>query len=149
MPPLHEKIDRLLTQRGLLKRDLARALSVSPQTATDICKGRSAVTLSHLRKLVSFFRLSADYWIDDTRSEPTEADETGSERAQKIRALARIGLLDAPDPAALFERMRDFIIAHREEYMRQPAPLSVEERRILGLAGSAQGRMGRVTDAGD
>ena len=42
---IHEKISALLEQRRLKKRDLARALGVSPQTATDICKGRSAITL--------------------------------------------------------------------------------------------------------
>ena len=36
MVPIHEKIVAQLEQRRLKKRDLARALGVSPQTATDM-----------------------------------------------------------------------------------------------------------------
>ena len=76
MVTIADKINAMLAERGLLKRDLARALGVSPQTATDICKGRSAVTLRHLRNLVRLFELRADYWIDETRIEPDPADRT-------------------------------------------------------------------------
>ena len=75
MVTIAEKINAVLAERGLLKRDLARALGISPQTATDICKGRSAVTLPHLRSLVRFFGLRPDFWLDDSRLEPGAADE--------------------------------------------------------------------------
>ena len=71
---IHEKITALLEQRRLKKRDLARALNVSPQTATDICKGRSAITLPHLRNLITFFEVRAEFWLDDERLVPEDVD---------------------------------------------------------------------------
>lgn len=71
---IHEKITALLGQRHLRKRDLAKALGVSPQTATDICKGRSAITLPHLRNLVAFFGLRPDFWLDDDKLLPDVTD---------------------------------------------------------------------------
>ena len=78
MVAIHEKIVAQLEQRKLKKRDLARALSVSPQTATDICKGRSAITLPHLRNLVNYFGLRADFWLDDQRLMPEASDRVGA-----------------------------------------------------------------------
>jgi len=72
--PIHEKIQRLLKERKKRKKDLASHLNIAPQTMTDICKGRSAVTLQHLRGIMSFFGLRADYWMDDSREEPNESD---------------------------------------------------------------------------
>ena len=88
---IHEKIAALLEQRHLKKRDLARALGVSPQTATDICKGRSAITLPHLRNLVAYFELRADFWIDDQRLLPDAGDRAAS-TGNRGEALARTGL---------------------------------------------------------
>ena len=141
---LPEKINQLLAQRGLLKRDLARALGISPQTATDICKGRSAVTLQHLRRLVTFFGLRADFWLDESRSAPTEADELIPNLDEKIRALAQTGILHADDPAGLFDRMRAVVIEHRVEYLQRFGEPTREERRILHLPETSLGSVGRI-----
>ena len=103
MVSIPDKINALLAERGLLKRDLARALKVSPQTATDICKGRSAVTVPHLRKLIVFFGLRADFWLDEERLRPTAADELIPQLSDKIHALAETGLLYAEDPRASYD----------------------------------------------
>ena len=71
---IEEKIRRLLAERSRRKKDLAAFLGIAPQTMTDICKGRSAVTLPHLKGLVRFFELRADYWLDDGRDEPGPLD---------------------------------------------------------------------------
>jgi plasmid maintenance system antidote protein VapI len=101
---IHEKISALLEQRRLKKRDLARALGVSPQTATDICKGRSAITLPHLRNLVAFFELRADFWLDEYRLVPGELDRAANRVAAD--ALGRTGLLQIGDLERFLQRIR-------------------------------------------
>lgn len=134
---IHEKITALLEQRRLKKRDLARALGVSPQTATDICKGRSAITLPHLRNLISFFGIRSEFWLDDERLAPEEFDRL--ERRGTATALARSGVLDLDDPERLFARLREFVQAHRNEFLEAFPDLSPSEQRLLGMGGSMEG----------
>lgn len=140
---IHEKITALLEQRRLKKRDLARALGVSPQTATDICKGRSAITLPHLRNLVAFFEVRAEFWLDDDRLAPEEIDRLA--RRGAADALARSGLLDLDDPERLLRRLRDFVQNHRSEFLAAFPDLSPAERRLLGLADPEYGVMGQIS----
>jgi len=145
MDSMAEKISRLLRQRGLLKRDLARALGVSPQTATDICKGRSSITVPHLRRLIKFFGLRAEFWLDNERLNPSAADETSASLDAKMHKLAEVGLLSAEDPAGLFERLLDIARSHREEYLNLFGEAPPEERRLLGLPSSSFGTVGRIS----
>jgi transcriptional regulator with XRE-family HTH domain len=134
---IHEKITALLEQRRLKKRDLARALGVSPQTATDICKGRSAVTLPHLRNLVAFFEANADYWLDDERRLPDELDAPRLRR--RFEALARFGLTRVGDPERLLTRVRAFVHQHRREFAAAFPDLTPEERAVIGLVDAGTG----------
>jgi transcriptional regulator with XRE-family HTH domain len=140
---IHEKIVALLEQRALKKRDLARALGVSPQTATDICKGRSAITLPHLRNLVVFFGLRADYWLDDSRLEPEPQDQLPAAPGG-AETLARTGLLQVADPERLFQRMRSFVADHRPAFLARFPDLGLEDKRLLGFLEQGQGMVGRV-----
>jgi plasmid maintenance system antidote protein VapI len=128
---IHEKITALLDQRRLKKRDLARALGVSPQTATDICKGRSAITLPHLRNLVSFFEIRADFWLDDDRLAPEDVDQVT--RRDAADAIQQTGLLAVDDPARLLDKLRSFALGNREAFLNQCPELSASERSVLGL----------------
>lgn len=143
---IHEKISALLEQRRLKKRDLARALGVSPQTATDICKGRSAITLPHLRNLVSLFELRADYWLDDHRLLPDPGDRPFAP-GDRMEVIARSGLLQVDDPAATLQRIRAFLAEHRAAFLARHPDLSIEERRFLGLADRAQGVVERIAES--
>jgi transcriptional regulator with XRE-family HTH domain len=139
---IHEKITALLEQRRLKKRDLARALGVSPQTATDICKGRSAITLPHLRNLVSFFEVRAEFWLDDERLAPEELDRLAARGA--IVAWARAGIAQVPDAERFLRRLRTFVVQHRNEFLATFPDLSPAERRLLGLAEPASGTVGHI-----
>lgn len=139
---IHEKITALLEQRRLKKRDLARALGVSPQTATDICKGRSAITLPHLRNLVTFFEVRPDFWLDDDRLIPEDMDRLASRGAAE--ALSRAGLTQLPDPDAMLRRLRTFVQRHRVEFLAAFPELSAAERRLLGLAETQPGTVGQI-----
>ncbi|MBL9076238.1 MAG: helix-turn-helix domain-containing protein [Planctomycetes bacterium] len=139
---IHEKISALLEQRRLKKRDLARALGVSPQTATDICKGRSAITLPHLRNLVSFFQVRAEFWLDDRRLAPEEHDR--ADRSRIVEALGRTGFLQVDDPEHLLQHVRRFVQHHRDEFLRLCPDLSPDERRFLGLLDAPRGAMGQI-----
>ncbi|HEB54111.1 MAG TPA: helix-turn-helix domain-containing protein [bacterium] len=143
---IHEKITALLDQRRLKKRDLARALGVSPQTATDICKGRSAITLPHLRNLVSFFEIRAEFWLDDDRLLPNEIDRVA--RRGAADALARTGLFDLEDPERLMQRLRSFVQQKRSDFLAAFPDLSAAERRLLGLAGNDGGVVGQIGSPG-
>ena len=145
MESMAVKISGLLRQRGLLKRDLARALGVSPQTATDICKGRSSITVPHLRRLVEFFGLRADFWLDPDSLHPTTADEVSARVNQKVFELSQAGILDIEDPAGLFERLLILARNHRDEYLGLHGEALPQERRLLGLPGSTQGTVGRIS----
>lgn len=131
---IHEKISALLEQRRLKKRDLAKALGVSPQTATDICKGRSAITLPHFRNLVTFFEVRADFWLDDHRLVPESWEHTRTKGVHD--AMARAGIHHLNDPEQLLRRVRTFVQKHRAEFLAVCPDLSTEERRFLGLADS-------------
>lgn len=147
--PIHDKINLLLQRRGLLKRDLARALGISPQTATDICKGRSSISVEHLRRLVSFFQLQADYWLDEERLEPAATDERAVARDEVVLELRETGLLDLDKPAWLFERLRKFATHHRQEFVDEFGEPSPEERRVLGFPAQRGGSVGRVEPSTD
>lgn len=143
---IHEKITALLEQRRLKKRDLARALGVSPQTATDICKGRSAITLPHLRNLIRFFEVRAEFWLDDDRLAPEEIDQVA--RRGAADALARAGLLDIEDPQRFLQRLRSYVQQHREDFLSAIPDLTAAERALLGLASPAEsGIAGEIRDA--
>ena len=97
--PIHEKIQKQLRQRRQRKKDLAAFLGIAPQTMTDICKGRSAVTLSHLRRLVDYFDLRADFWLDDSREEPALLDDSSLFSREDLALLEQV-LLDPSQTAA-------------------------------------------------
>jgi transcriptional regulator with XRE-family HTH domain len=143
MVSIHEKITALLEQRHLKKRDLAKALGVSPQTATDICKGRSAITLPHLQNLVAFFELRADFWLDTARLLP-EQDDRAIGGVGKVDALARAGLLQVDDVERLIARIRAFVKDNRSAFLAKNPDLSADEKRVLGLGEPTQGVVGRV-----
>ncbi|MEZ5962228.1 MAG: helix-turn-helix domain-containing protein [Planctomycetota bacterium] len=139
--PLHEKIEHALAQRGLLKRDLARALAVSPQTATDICKGRSAVTLPHLRRLVAYFGLRADYWLDDARLSPGADDEVGSNRSGLLGDESQA----LTDPAKFCQNLLTFARERQADFVQRFPELDEHERTFLGAAQANSGRVGHVS----
>ena len=141
---IHEKISALLEQRRLKKRDLARALGVSPQTATDICKGRSAITLPHLRNLVTFFQVRAEFWLDDHRLAPEEVDR--ADKTAILDGLARAGFLQIEDPTRLLQNVRRFVQSHREAFLRACPDLSSDERRFLGLTDAPLGAVGQIAE---
>ena len=143
MVPIHEKIVAQLEQRRLKKRDLARALGVSPQTATDICKGRSAITLPHLRNLVAFFELRADFWIDDQKLLPDPGDQAPA-NGNPGEALARTGLAMIEDVDRFVRRLRTFTAEHRQAFLARNPDLSPEEKRVLGLSEQSPGMVGRI-----
>jgi plasmid maintenance system antidote protein VapI len=139
---IHEKISALLEQRRLKKRDLARALNISPQTATDICKGRSAITLPHLRNLVSFFEVRAEFWLDSERLVPADLDRLAQNGA--FDGLSRAGLIQLDDPERFLRRLRAFVQKHRAEFLLAFPDLTPTERRLLGLGDSLPGTVGQV-----
>lgn len=128
---IHEKITALLEQRRLKKRDLARALGVSPQTATDICKGRSAITLPHLRNLVAFFEIRADFWLDDERLLPEPSDRVGHGPTSATLSAA---LNQVPASDRSLQALRTFLGRRRPELLAEFPDLGTEERNALGLA---------------
>ena len=142
---IHEKITALLDQRRLKKRDLARALNVSPQTATDICKGRSAITLPHLRNLITFFEVRAEFWLDDERLAPEDADRLSARGTQA--AIARTGLLQVQDPEKLLRRVRTFVQQNRAHVLASFPDLTAAERRVLGFAEIEAGAVGQIGGA--
>ncbi|MCB9877964.1 MAG: helix-turn-helix domain-containing protein [Planctomycetes bacterium] len=139
---IHEKITALLDQRRLKKRDLARALSVSPQTATDICKGRSAITLPHLRNLIGFFQVRAEFWLDDERLVPNAVDH--SHRREAADAVAASGLFEVEEPERLLQRLRAFVVQNRAAFVAAFPDLTPAERRLLGLADPQVGVVGQI-----
>jgi len=144
MATIHEKIVHLLEARRLKRRDLAKALGVSPQTATDICKGRSAITLPHLRSLVQMFQLRADYWLDEERLQPSVLDQVDTTRRKRVEALAELGVLAHYDPALLFRRLRSFAAQNGEAFRRAFPDLSPEDFMRLGMPDEGRGQVGRI-----
>lgn len=139
---IHEKITALLEQRRLKKRDLARALGVSPQTATDICKGRSAITLPHLRNLIRYFEVRAEFWLDDDRLAPIEIDRLA--RRGAAEAITRSGMLEIEDPERLVGRLSGFVQSKRDDFLAAHPDLTTNEQKLLGLLDTDLGVVGTI-----
>lgn len=107
MASIPDKIESQLRSRRIPKRTLAQALGLAPQTLSDICRGRSAVTLPHLQALIRFFGLRAEFWLDEELLEPRPYDHLGFELERKVGELHRVGLLSAQDPAAVVRSLRE------------------------------------------
>lgn len=144
---IHDKIAALLQARGLKKRDIAIALGVAPQTATDICRGSSAITLRHLRNLVTFFELRPDYWLDGERLLPDANDRLAARGAHS--ALARSGLLQVNDLERTLHRVRTFLAENRAAFVARNPDLTEAERTALGLLEPKEGLVGRIADSGE
>ena len=152
MVAIHEKIVAQLEHRKLKKRDLARALSVSPQTATDICKGRSAITLPHLRNLVAYFGLRADFWLYDQKLLPEPSDRTGAATLPTATYQSgpdHSGQHHAESPHPLdqprfLQRIRSLVGEHAKDFTARNPDLTDAERKLLGLSVSGSGTIGRV-----
>lgn len=114
--PIHEKIQLQLSLRKRRKKDLAASLGIAPQTMTDICKGRSAVTLMHLKGLIRFFDLRASYWLDDTRREPDPLDRVDLFDDADLRRLEAVLLAEHPPETAAHELSA--ILRTRESALR-------------------------------
>jgi len=145
--PIHEKIQRHLKERKHRKKDLAAALGIAPQTMTDICKGRSAVTLSHLRGLVRFFRLRSDYWLDESREDPSPADELDRVRNEDLRQLEALGLLGGESWRRTISRMQNFVARRREQWEQDFGAMSPEDARMLGLQELGEISLQQIQDA--
>ncbi|MFQ5504101.1 MAG: hypothetical protein ACE5F1_04785 [Planctomycetota bacterium] len=134
--PIHEKIQRLLRLHNKRKKDLALHLQSAPQTMTDICKGRSAVTLRHLRGLMSFFGLRADYWLDDGREEPDEVDHLHVLSNEELRQFKDVLRLGPRSWNSTLRKLRSFIAKNRSLWNRQVGQLGPKESKLLGLSKS-------------
>jgi transcriptional regulator with XRE-family HTH domain len=133
MVTIAEKINAVLAQRRMLKRDLARALGVAPQTATDICKGRSAVTLPHLRKLCETFGLRADYWLDESTLEPGPGDRMVPGQQQRLAGLVEAGLLEIEDAGTFARHLIELAREHRAEWVRRFGAPAGDVADVLGV----------------
>ncbi len=131
--PIHEKIQHLLRKRKIRKKDLASHLGIAPQTMTDICQGRSSVTLKHLRGLVSFFGIRADYWIDDFRLEPEPRDYFKVLPDEDLQQMEALGIIGSPNWKSTLARVQYFIGMNRELWESHFGKVSVEDSRLLGL----------------
>ncbi|MCB9891317.1 MAG: hypothetical protein H6833_06710 [Planctomycetes bacterium] len=101
--PIHEKIELQLRLSKRRKKDLASFLGIAPQTMTDICKGRSAVTLTHLKGLVRYFGLRSNYWLDDERRDPDPFDRLDLFGETDLRHLEALLLSERPSDFAARE----------------------------------------------
>ncbi len=129
--PVHEKIAKLLKERGFKKKELAEALGVSLQGLAEILKGRSQVTVSHLKALVKFFGIKAEYWIDDGKDDPTPSDMITDHAGPSEESLRKHGVT-IPDARMDFrEKIQKFILQHPEEWTAQFGPLTQEEMELL------------------
>ncbi len=144
---LPEKICFLLEQRKIRRKDLAAFLGISPQTMTDICTGRSAVTLRHLRGLVRFFGLRADWWLDDAREAPQEWDRLEKLREEDLARLYELGLLGS-GWRRLVGKIQAFVAEHRDLWVDAYGPIGPEEARLLGIPPDERGGSRRGTADG-
>lgn len=133
MVTIAEKINAVLAQRRMLKRDLARALGVAPQTATDICKGRSAVTLPHLRKLCETFGLRPDYWLDESTLEPGPGDRMVPGQQQRVAGIVEAGLLDVEETGTFARQLVELAREHRAEWVRRFGAPAADVADVLGI----------------
>ena len=130
---IHEKAARLLRERGFKKKELAQALGVSLPQLDQLLEGRVPFDLSHLKGLVEFFGIRADFWIDETRDDPRAEDVVERPREEAVKALEKLGIQMSPREKAFREKVRKFLLQHPEEWTALFGPLTREEMELLGL----------------
>ncbi len=135
---IHEKVSRLLRERGFKKKELAAALGVSPQALQQLLEGQVPFDLHHLKGIVDFFGIKADYWIDDSRADPRPEDVVERPKGESPKALKKLGIHVSPAERSFTEKVRKFIQEHPEEWTALFGPLTREEMEILGLGGKKE-----------
>ena len=100
---------------------------------TDVSKGRSAVTLKHLRGLMEFFRLRASYWLDETRLEPLPFDRLDEVSDESLRKLEAFGLHDVRSFEPTLQKIQRFVASRRSEWEDEHGLMSEADRRLLGV----------------
>lgn len=136
--PIHEKIELQLSLSRRRKKDLASFLGIAPQTMTDICKGRSAVTLTHLRGLVRYFGLRGTYWLDDERRDPQPLERLELFDDSDLRHLEAALLAERPSEAAARELASG--LKKREELFARHNVPAAGLRRYLERVTSTKGQ---------
>ncbi len=129
---IQQKLRFLIRERRIYKKDLARYLGISPQTMTDICAGKSSITLPHLRGLIRFFGIRADWWLDDDREAPEAWDHLKHHDARDLAELDLLGLL-GPGWRGRLRKIQSFLIEHRDLWEKTFGPPSPHEALLLGF----------------
>ena len=130
---IHEKVSRLLRERGFKNKELAAALGVSTQVLQQLLDGEIPFDLHHLKGLVEFFGIKADYWIDDSRGDPQAEDVVDRPKGDTTRVLENLGIHVSPAELSFREKVRKFLLDHPEEWTALFGPLTREEMELLGL----------------
>lgn len=131
--PIHQKIQRLLKERKQRKKDLAAFLGIAPQTMTDICKGRSAVTLQHLRGIMRYFRIRADFWLDDSRKNPGTLDQYELVSDSELRQFEQLDIRNVAALSKTLSALRQFILKDRAAWDLQFGGLDKDVAGTLGI----------------
>ena len=129
--PINKKIESLLRERDFNQKDLANTLGISSQSLQEIIKGRTTVNVPVIQGLVRFFKLRADYWVDDQKDDPTPNDVIGGTSGTDQKANERLGLSIPQDSAGFKKKVEAFIKNHPEEWATQFGPLTREELDLL------------------
>jgi transcriptional regulator with XRE-family HTH domain len=120
MTPFGERIRAMRRQRGIMQRDMARALGVSPAYLSALEHGRrGAVNWAMVQKIIGFFNVIWDEAEELQRlalqSDPRVIIDTGglSPQATALANLLAERIADLPE--ARIARMMDLIAGPRDE----------------------------------
>ncbi len=99
---LTDKLDLLMEERGINKRDLSRNSGIPYTTIVNFYeKGTKNVKLSTLRKLTDYFNVSLDYLADDECEERIGIN--------KCKTIPLVGTIAAGEPILAQENIIDYI----------------------------------------
>ncbi|TAM94806.1 MAG: XRE family transcriptional regulator [Rhizobiaceae bacterium] len=123
MTPFGERIRALRRERGILQRDMAKALGVSPAYLSALEHGhRGAVSWATVQKIIGFFNVIWDEAEELQRlagqSDPRVTVDTSglSPKATELANVLAERIADLPE--AKIDQMMDLIVASPEEPRR-------------------------------
>ena len=136
MTPFGERVRRMRRERGILQKDMAAALGVSPAYLSALEHGRrGAPSWSFVQKVIGYFNV---IWDEAEaletlalRSHPRIVVDTSGLSAQATELAnalaAKIGDLSDEDAAELLSRLRELGARRRQMEASAPASGAAEE----------------------
>ena len=87
---MHNKITKLIAEKGLTQKYIALELGVSCPTVSEWCTGKKQPSKRHMTRLAEMLGVTNDYLLDSSSSNQKPETETRANAVKIIEALPQL-----------------------------------------------------------